>query len=75
MADDDPDGEPCDGLAVHTGPTVFDSGQDEPEAVTCPRCRTTTDLSDEGEEEDEGRVSGPASRRRSPTGRTPGTPT
>ena len=58
VTDDDPDGEPFDGLAVHTGPTVFDSGQDGPEAVTCPRCRTTTDLSDEGEgslsDEDEG---------------------
>jgi hypothetical protein len=47
VTDDDPDGEPFDGLAVHIGRTVFDSGQDGPEAVTCPNCRTTTDLSDE----------------------------
>jgi hypothetical protein len=50
VTDDDPDGEPFDGLAVHTGRTVFDSGQDGPEAVTCPRCRTTTDLTHEDED-------------------------
>ncbi|GAB2753856.1 hypothetical protein [Streptomyces bullii] len=43
-AEDDADWEPTDGLAVHTGRTVFDGGQDAPEAVTCPRCATTTPL-------------------------------
>ncbi|GAB2881021.1 hypothetical protein GCM10027074_56630 [Streptomyces deserti] len=41
-AQDDADREPTEGLAVHTGRTVFDGGQDAPEAVTCPRCATTT---------------------------------
>ncbi|MFD5476620.1 hypothetical protein [Streptomyces hawaiiensis] len=40
----DADDEPWDGLAVHTGRTVFDSGQDAPEAVTCPRCEATITL-------------------------------
>ncbi|MEU3085027.1 hypothetical protein ACWCQ0_00260 [Streptomyces massasporeus] len=44
VADLDADEEPWDGLAVHTGRTVFDSGQDSPEAVTCPLCATTTVL-------------------------------
>ncbi|MFC8668515.1 hypothetical protein [Streptomyces sp. NPDC057199] len=45
--EESPDWDPWDGLAVHTGRTVFDSGQGGPESVTCPRCRATTPLSGE----------------------------
>ncbi|WP_031478801.1 hypothetical protein [Streptomyces bicolor] len=41
---DDADGDPWDGLAVYTERTVFHGGQGGPEAVTCPRCGTTTRL-------------------------------
>ncbi|MET7293229.1 hypothetical protein ABZS79_14040 [Streptomyces griseoloalbus] len=44
VARDDADREPSDGLAVRVGRTVFHSGQDGPEAVTCPRCAVTTPL-------------------------------
>ncbi|MFD8223213.1 hypothetical protein ACFV16_03465 [Streptomyces massasporeus] len=44
VGDLDADEEPWDGLAVHIGRTVFDGGQDSPEAVTCPLCAATTPL-------------------------------
>jgi hypothetical protein len=44
VAEDDADREPWDGLATEVGRTVFHSGQDGPEAVTCPRCAATTPL-------------------------------
>ncbi|MFF9487008.1 hypothetical protein [Streptomyces sp. NPDC014676] len=48
VAEDDADEEPWDGLAVEVGRTVFDGGQGEPEAVTCPRCAVTTPLLTDG---------------------------
>ncbi|WP_371778443.1 hypothetical protein [Streptosporangium subroseum] len=36
-----------DGLDITTGRTVFDAGQGEPMAVTCPYCSVTIDLVDE----------------------------
>ncbi|GAA3125262.1 hypothetical protein ACFFR3_40330 [Nonomuraea salmonea] len=36
-----------DGLAITVGRTVFDAGQGDPMAVTCPHCSTTTHLADE----------------------------
>ncbi|MEY9487940.1 hypothetical protein RKD26_003734 [Streptomyces calvus] len=44
VADDDAEWKPTDGLAVAVGRTVFDGGQGEAEAVTCPRCAATTPL-------------------------------
>ncbi|MFH9041773.1 hypothetical protein ACH4FA_20825 [Streptomyces sp. NPDC017966] len=44
VAEDDADREPWDGLAVEVGRTVFDAGQGDPEAVTCPRCAATMRL-------------------------------
>ncbi|MGA5417401.1 hypothetical protein [Streptomyces pseudogriseolus] len=40
----DEEWEPSDGLNVEVGRTVFNGGQGEPEAVTCPRCEVTTRL-------------------------------
>jgi hypothetical protein len=40
----DADGKPYDGLAVHTGRTVFHGGQGEAEWARCPRCTATARL-------------------------------
>ncbi|MFI9806481.1 hypothetical protein ACIHEJ_19355 [Streptomyces sp. NPDC052301] len=40
----DADRQPCDGLTVHIGRTVFHGGQDGPEWARCPRCTATTRL-------------------------------
>ncbi|MDI6518723.1 hypothetical protein QMA61_21255 [Streptomyces coelicoflavus] len=48
VAEEDADWKPSDGLAVEVGRTVFDGGQGEPEAVTCPRCAVTTSLVTDG---------------------------
>jgi len=44
VAPADADDEPYDGLAVHTGRTVFTGGQGDAEWVRCPRCATTVRL-------------------------------
>ncbi|MFB9350629.1 hypothetical protein ACFFUA_24855 [Streptomyces heliomycini] len=44
---DDRDGEPWDGLAVHTRRTGFISGADMPGAALCPRCGAFALLGDE----------------------------
>ncbi|MEU8802836.1 hypothetical protein [Spirillospora sp. NPDC048819] len=38
------------GLDIATGRSVFDAGQGEPSAVSCPHCATTIELVDEGYE-------------------------
>ncbi|MFF2654137.1 hypothetical protein [Streptomyces sp. NPDC058045] len=45
---------PYDGLAVCVGREIFDSGQGDPEAVTCPRCAASTSLVDDDWELDLG---------------------
>ncbi|MEV5266611.1 hypothetical protein [Streptomyces werraensis] len=51
---EDEEWEPSDGMDVEVGRTVFNGGQGEPEAVTCPRCEVTTRLmTDTWEPDDE----------------------
>ncbi|KPC66203.1 hypothetical protein [Streptomyces chattanoogensis] len=41
------------GLSLHVGRTVFDAGQGDPEAVTCPHCSARVELMDEDRDLDD----------------------
>ncbi|MEV6106758.1 hypothetical protein AB0M28_18875 [Streptomyces sp. NPDC051940] len=57
VEEEDEDRNPSDGLAVHTGRTVFHGGQGDAESVTCPRCAAETLFyTDEWEEIDGAQV-------------------